>query len=149
MKRLLETLTITGTFLIVFSFLSSGFLQAQENPSIVGTWEYELENQDGMVIFTDAHVIWVLSNKERNSFQGDQPTESEKADAFSSAFADASTYKNESPSRINVTRLYSTTPDLIGTGISFDYEIDGDVIRYWIIQSDGSRGEMGKARRIK
>jgi uncharacterized DUF497 family protein len=62
----------------------------------VGTHEYELEleDQEGMVIWTDTHFIWVLSNKDRKPFQGDQPTESEKAEGFSSAVADGGSYKH-------------------------------------------------------
>ena len=122
---------------------------AQKSPSIVGTYKYVLEGQEGMAIFTKTHCIWVLSDKNRKSFQGTEPTESEKADAFTSAFADGGTYKFVGPSRVTVHRLFSTNPNLVGKEFTFEYEFEGDLVKYWILQSDGTRGTMGTARRVE
>jgi hypothetical protein len=48
--------------------------EAQKSPSIVGTYMYVLEGQEGMSILTKTHCIWVLSDKNRKSFQGTEPT---------------------------------------------------------------------------
>jgi hypothetical protein len=130
-----------------------GFLlyaqEAQKSPSIVGTYKYVLEDQEGMSIMTKTHCIWVLSDKNRKPFQGTEPTEAEKAAAFTSAFADGGTYKFVGPSRITVHRLFSTNPNLVGKEFTFEYEFEGDLCKYWILQSDGSRGTMGMARRVE
>lgn len=59
---------------LVASFLALTFLlyaqDAQKSPSIVGTYKYVLEGHEGMSIFTKTHAIWVLSDKNRKSFQG-------------------------------------------------------------------------------
>lgn len=148
MKKFLVLFMFICLILIVQSCKNDKTQEANDS-SIVGVWEYELENQEGMCVYTDAHVIWILSKKDRESFQGDQPTESEKAEAFSSAFSDCSTYEHVGPSRITVHRLFSTWPNLPGTEFTFEYEFEGDLMKYWIIQPDGTRGTMGKARRVK
>jgi hypothetical protein len=137
----------------VVSSLALAFLlyaqDAQKSPSIVGTYKYVLEEQEGMAIFTMTHCIWVLSDKNRKSFQGTEPTESEKAGAFTSAFADGGTYKFVGPSRVTVHRLFSTNPGLVGKEFTYEYEFEGDLCKYWILQSDGTRGPMGTARRVE
>ncbi|MCI0616934.1 lipocalin-like domain-containing protein [bacterium] len=138
---------------LMASFLALTFLlyaqDAQKSPSIVGTYKYVLEDQEGMSIITKTHVIWVLSDKNRKSFQGTEPTEAEKASAFTSAFADGGTYKFVGPSRITVHRLFSTNPNLVGQEFTFEYEFEGELCKYWILQPDGSRGTMGKAQRVE
>lgn len=127
-------------------------LQAQEakkSPSIVGTYLYVLEDEEGMCIATNTHIIWVLSDKKRTSFQAEEPTDAEKSIAFTSAYADGGTYKFAGPSRITIHRLFSTNPNLVGKEFTFEYEFENDIIKYWILQADGSRGPLGTARRVK
>lgn len=123
--------------------------EAQKSPSIVGTYIYVLEGWEGMSIWTKTHFIAVLSDKNRKSFQGTEPTESEKVDAFTSANADGGTYKFVGPSRVTAHRLFSTNPNLVGKEFTFEYEFEGDLCKYWILQSDGTRGTMGMARRVE
>lgn len=138
--------------LVASSLVLAFFLYAQDaqkSPSVVGTYEYVLEGQEGMVTWTETHFIWVLSDKNRKPFQGTEATESEKAAAFTSAFADGGTYKFVGPSRITVHRLFSTNPNLVGKDLTFEYEFEGELCRYWILQPDGSRGSMGMTRRVE
>ena len=123
-------------------------MNSQESPSVVGTYEYVLEDMEGMCIYTETHVIWLLSKKGRKPFQGEQPTDTEKAAAFDSSFADVSTYKFVGPSRITCHKLFSTNPNLVGKELTWEYEFEGELCKYWVLQPDGSRGPMGKARRI-
>jgi hypothetical protein len=102
-----------------------------------------------MSIITKGYIVWLLTDKNRKSFQGTEPTESEKAAAYTSAFADVCSYKLVGPSRMTVHRLFSTNPALVGKEFTFEYEFDGDLFKYWILQPDGSRGTMGTAKRIE
>lgn len=120
----------------------------KENPSVVGTYEYVLEDMEGMCIYTETHVMWLLSSKTRKPFQGEQPTDAEKAVAFDSSFAEVCTYKFVGPSRITGRRLFSTNPNLVGKELTWEYEFEGELCKYWILQADGSRGPMGMARRL-
>lgn len=121
----------------------------QESPSVIGTYEYVLEDLEGMCITTESYVIWVLSNKNRKPFQGEQPTDAEKAAAFDGSFAEVGTYKFVGPSRITIHRLFSTNPNLVGKELTFEYEFEGELQKYWILKPDGSRGPMGMARRLR
>ena len=129
-------------------FLSSNAQNASKNPSITGTYIYELEGQEGMCIITKMHYTFVLTAKDRKPFQGSEPSETEKAAAFSSTIADGGTYKFVGAGKVLAHRLYSTNPQLVGKEFTFEYEFDGDLLKYWVLQEDGSRGPMGKARRI-
>ena len=115
---------------------------------LVGTYVYELEGAVGMNIWTETHFIWLLTSKTRAPFQDEEPTQAEKAAAFMSLTADGGTYTITGPSRITVHRLFSSDPSLVGTEFSFDYEIDGDLVKYWVIRADGSRGPEGRSRKI-
>lgn len=148
MKKFLVLFMFVCLIVTVQSCNNAKVPEANDSP-LVGVWEYELENEEGMCIYTDTHFIWVLSQKDRKSFQGDQPTESEKAEAFSSAHAYFNTYEHVGPSRVTVHTLFSTSPSSPGTEFTFEYEFEGDLMKYWIIQPDGTRGTMGKARRVK
>ncbi|UCE42252.1 MAG: lipocalin-like domain-containing protein [Candidatus Aminicenantes bacterium] len=124
-------------------------VKAEDSSSIVGTYIYELEDQEGIAIWTETHFIYLLTSKMRMPFKDEEPTESEKAAAFTSLTADGGTYTFSGPSRITVHRLFSSDPNLVGTEFMFDFEIDGDSAKYWIIQPDGSRGPEGRSRKIK
>ena len=141
-------------FCIFFiAFLQMPFsLKAQntgKSPSMIGTYLYELDNQEGICIVTKSHFIWLLSDKGRKSFQGSEPSDAEKAAAYMSTFADGGTYKFVGTSRITIHRLFSTNPALVGQEFTFEYEFEGALCKYWILEPDGSRGTMGKARRIE
>ena len=119
-----------------------------KSPSIVGTYIYELEGQEGMCIITKTHFTFVLTDKARKSFEGSEPSDAEKAAAFTGASSDGGTYKFVGPSRVSVHRLYSINPQLVGKDFTFEYQFEGDLCTYWILQEDGSRQPAGKARRI-
>ena len=156
MKKLLMILPLV--FLLCFTFNCKQAeevaeepvvdVEAEDSPSIVGTYIYELEDQEGIAIWTETHFIYLLTSKTRVQFKDEEPTESEKAMAFTSLTADGGTYTYSGPSRIKVHRLFSSDPNLVGTEFMFDFEIDGDLAKYWIIQPDGSRGPEGRSRKI-
>ena len=129
---------------------TAGGAEGEARPTLAGTWEYLLDDREGMSICTDTHYLWILVSKERESFQGDRPTEAEKASAFSSAYAEGGTYAYSGPTRVTHHRLFCTNPNLVGTEFSADNEFDGDLLRMWHLNPDGSRRAMvGMARRLK
>ncbi|UCG68004.1 MAG: lipocalin-like domain-containing protein [Thermoplasmata archaeon] len=142
-----------GVCLCAFTTLTQGEeavdIKAEDNPSLVGTYVYELEGLEGMAIWTETHFIWLLYSKARKPFKDENPTDSELANAFKNLTADGGTYTFTGPSRAKIHRLFSSVPNWVGTEFEFEYEFDGDLLKYWIIQEDGSRGPMGKGRKIK
>ena len=119
----------------------------QISPSLLGTWEYLVDDLEGLCIYTETQVFWILVNKGRKPFQGDQPTEAEKAQAFTDSWADACTYTFTGPSRVAIHRVFATNPN--APDFTFEYEIDGDLCKFWVLGPDGSRGPMWKSRRLK
>jgi hypothetical protein len=113
----------------------------------LGTWEYLVDELEGLCIHTETHVFWILVNKARKPFQGEQPTDAEKAQAFTDAWADACTYTFTGPSRVAFRRVFSTHPN--APDFTFEYEIEGDLCRFWILGPDGSKGAMWKSKRVK
>lgn len=123
--------------------------QAQgQGPSVVGTYEYVLEGQEGMTIWTKTHFVWVITPKGRKPLEMQNASDSAKAAAFSGVVAGAGTYEFVGPSRIRIHRLYSSNPNLVGKDFTFEYEFKGDLCHYWILNPDGTRGSMGTSRRI-
>jgi hypothetical protein len=130
-------------------YFSSKAQNASKSPSMIGTYIYELEGQEGICIVSKTHFVWVITDKSRKPFQGGDPSESEKAAAYTGANADGGTYKFIGPSRITIHRLFSVNPALVGKEFTFEYEFEGELCKYWMLEADGSRGSMGKARRIE
>ena len=102
-----------------------------------------------MSICTDTHYLWILVSKELEPFQGDRPTEAEKVRVFSDVYAEGGTYVYSGPTRVTHHRLFCTNPNLVGTEFSADHEFDGDLLKFWVLRPDGSKGPMGMARRLK
>ena len=105
-----------------------------------------LDDLEGLCTYTETHIFWILVNKGRKPFQRDQPTEAEKAQAFTDSWPDACTYISTGPSRVAIHRLFSTNPQV--GDCAFEYEMDGDMIKYWPPRPDGSRGATGMAKRL-
>ena len=139
-----QSINISFVLMLFFSFE----LQAQSPcEALTGVWKYELDDQEGMNIITPTHVIWVLIRKGREDFKAAEPTDEEKAAAFTALNASAGTWTCEG-NRATITYLFNKNPAFAGTSFDFEYEIEGNLTKYWIIQSDGSRGPMGKSWKV-
>ena len=148
MKRLIR-ITKLVCFLVALCLASANSLLAQSScPDLVGTWEYVLEDQEGLFIGTETHGIWLIVENDRPQFESQLPTDVEKVKAFDSMVTDAFTYTCEG-NKATVKFLYSKDPNVVGSGFTFEYEQDGDELTYWILNEDGSRGTEGHSRRVK
>ena len=119
-----------------------------QSESIAGTYEYVLDDREGIAVLTETHFGWIVTEKNRSSFSSESPTDAEKADAFSSTIAGAGTHKLVGPSRVTAKWLYNVNPSAVGKEFTWEYEQDGDTMKYWVLQEDGSRGPMGRSRRV-
>lgn len=115
-----------------------------------GAWQTEIGNQKGMWIAGEAHFVLLMIDKDRGTFAGETPTEAEKATAFSSMTVGV--YENSCEGTENHWKvLYHSNPNAVGaTGIS-DFELDGDVIRWWVLDENGNRpdGPPNTGHRMK
>lgn len=133
-------------FLALFSSLH---LQAQTaNNDILGVHKYQAETFEGMSILTPTHFIWIINNKDRPSFASGEPTVAEKARAFESLNIGAGTWEATGKNRNKVTYTHHINHTLVGSSFEYEYEMEGDLNKYWIIQQNGERGEVNYSRKV-
>ncbi|MFX0197841.1 MAG: lipocalin-like domain-containing protein [Candidatus Hodarchaeota archaeon] len=113
----------------------------------VGAWEYVLDDQEGLFIATETHFTWIITEKNRQSFTGETPTEAEKAAAYSSVIASAGTY-TFSDSIFTWNIKYSSNPNLAGTSFKSVNKFEGNMSYYKVLNPDGSISNTGAARRV-
>ena len=80
-----KTLLLMATVLLLIVFQScekSDMKESTVESPLIGAWEYILDDYKGMCICTDTHFSWTITLKEQKSFEGEAPTETEKAEAF-------------------------------------------------------------------
>ena len=141
---------LTLCMTVVFCCLYAVPLLAQNPcPQFTGTWEYVLEDAEGMWIGTATHYVAISVSKNRGQMESTPPTEAEQVAAFSSIiFGSGGTWSCEG----NVATMmqhYSHNPNAKGTSFKFEFEMEGDTAKYWVLDAEGERGTMGMSRRIK
>lgn len=101
-----------------------------------------------MGIVTATHFIWVLTQKDRQSFADEKPTEAEKVSAFEAQNVAAGTWEFTGKQRVVFTFRHHYDEKQIGQSFTWEYEQEGDLFRYWILGEDGSRGDLQKSQRV-
>ena len=143
----MKNITVLFMFVcLVFIVLSCKDAETQDaketNVSpLVGTWEY-LGEQEGLVIATETHFIYVIKSQTTV-----EDTLSEAETSIESKFAAGGTY-SFSDSLFTWNRMYSTIPNQAGTSLQTVSTFEGDMTYFKILNSDGSVGFTGSARRI-
>lgn len=131
----------------ILLFLSPALLAQNTCEDLIGVWQYENVGRKGIYIMSPTHYIAITVNDSRIPFKGGEPTQAEKAAAFEALNFVAGTWTcsgNQGVLHLD----YAAIPELTGTSITYDYELIGNVEHYWVIQPDGSRGPLGKGRKI-
>jgi hypothetical protein len=122
--------------------LSPLFLLAQPPTTcaaLEGVFEYDLDDQRGLWFCQGDRYLWILVDKDRAEFSGEEPTPEEKAAAFDALNISTGTVTCEG-NRGTIHQELTKNPALAGTSFQFDYETEGKMTTAWIIQEDGSRG---------
>ena len=125
--------------------------------ALLGVWEYK-EPARGRAIITKlgdkyTMVYFQLTGRQMGPAgpATGAPTEAEKAAAYDALSGGASEYGCEGSGgklRWKGRTLYSAKPET-GPAWTLDMELAGDDARWWFLGSDGTRGPMGEARRVK
>ena len=93
-------------------------------------------------------LVWMFTARDRKVPPGAPSTEADKAQAYATAFSGAAELTC-GPKRDTFHILYSVNPAEPGTTFDTETELTPDGMRWWPINADGTRGDMGAARRLK
>lgn len=138
------------SILLLTLVLVLGFTLLSQSPpaEVLGVWKYQLETQEGMSIVTPTHFIWVITAKNRSDFQAENPSIAEKVKAYDAMNVAAGTVTYLGNKKIKFTYTHHSTPQLVGTSFEWTYEKEGDLLQFWIIQDDGSKGPQMQSKRL-
>lgn len=93
-------------------------------------------------------VVWMFTARDRKLPPGAPSTDADKAQAYSTAFA-GSAEVTCGPKLDKFHILQSVNPADVGTAFEVETEPTPDGMRWWYMKPDGTRGDMGAARRLK
>jgi len=95
---------------------------------LVGAWEAAWDTHQGLVIFTETHVVELIMAKNRELFKNEnEPTEAEEAAAFRTLNGSAGTY-SISGSIITADREISRIPNQAGKRVQYEFSIEDDIL---------------------
>jgi hypothetical protein len=118
----------------------------------LGVWEYVDPSPPGRAIISSYgdkySVVWVTTDQDRKLPAGAATTEAHKAQAYSTASAGAAELTC-GPKRDRFRILYHLNPSEVGTEFETEAELTPDGLKWWFLRPDGTRGNMGAARRLK
>jgi len=117
---------------------------------LTGVWKYQIEGLEGISIISPTHSAWILTKADRPNLHGKVLNNEEKVNAYNAVGSISILSQKKVPGnkRIASTHLLSNDPSRVGQSFSWDFEINGNFLAYWVIQSDGTRGYNGKARKL-
>lgn len=122
---------------------------AQSLPKeVLGVYKYHLEGQEGLSIISPTHFIWVMLDKDRPHPSKDQLTTAEKAKAYDAMNLAGGTHAYLGDRRVKFTFTIHSSPQAIGSSFDWTYAVDGDLVSFWIIQEDGSKGPRMQSRKL-
>ncbi len=137
------------TWLILLSLVTNMTLLAQSPPAeVLGVWKYQLENQEGMSIVTPTHFIWIINQKNRSEFVKEELSLAEQIKAYEAMNVAAGTVTYLGDKRIKMTYTHHSTPQLVGTSFVWTYEKKGDLLQFWILQKDGTKGPQMQSKKL-
>lgn len=92
---------------------------------LAGAWEGGTDRFQGLIVFTDNYVSMHFVTNDRKTFQGDQPSEAEMAEAYQTLLGAAGPY-TLSGSSMKMDRLYSRNPNATPVPGEYEVKIEGD-----------------------
>lgn len=108
--------------------------------TLSGAWELVSDRFEGIAVMTENYFSEVIIFKDRQSYPGDQPTESEAAGLYGKIGRAVAGRMERSNGKGNELYLHSKDPKKEGTSINFGYTVDETTCSFWQINDDGSNG---------
>jgi hypothetical protein len=116
----------------------------------LGVWELQADDRGGIFIAEEGITVVLFTDADRPRFAESPGTEAERARAFSELYAEVLEWECDE-GRLDVVVTHSYHPNRVGLQLKEEFEVDGDVITWWVLQADGTRRATpsGVARRIR
>jgi hypothetical protein len=121
----------------------------------VGAWEYVAPTRGRSIVshLGDKYTfVWFLMHGTPAASTSDPTTEAQKAAVYDNIGAGAAEFTCEGTGgklRWKIRNLYNANPSAVGGTWTLDMELEGETARWWPVGSDGARGPMGTATRVK
>lgn len=95
---------------------------------LVGAWEAAWDTHQGLVIFTETHVVELIMARNRELFKNEnEPSEAEEAAAFRTLNGSAGTY-SISGSVITAEREITRVPNQAGKQVQYEFSIEDNML---------------------
>lgn len=142
-----NSLTTTLSSILICVTLTS--LAQNKASEITGVYQYLLDDRVGIAIISPTHFAWMLTDKDRQTFQDDMPSMEEKSKAYLSQNAAAGTWTFTSNNRIQNTFTHHFNPKAIGNSFEYEFErVAGDLLSFWVLDAEGKRGPKLQSKKI-
>ncbi|NET32487.1 MAG: hypothetical protein F6K19_10820 [Cyanothece sp. SIO1E1] len=115
---------------------------------VLGVYKYHLEGQEGLSIISPTHFIWIMLDKNRSYSSMDQLSSAEKAKAYDAMNLAGGTHSYLGNQRVKFTFSIHSSPQAIGSSFEWTYAFDDDLVSFWIMQEDGSKGPLMQSRKL-
>lgn len=138
-----------STLLLALFLAANMTLLAQSPPAeVLGVWKYQLENREGMSIVTPTHFIWIINHKNRSEDHKEERSQAEQIKAYDAMNVAAGTVAYLGNKKMKFTFSHHSSPQLVGSSFEWTYEKEGDLLQFWIMQDDGSKGPGMQSKKL-
>lgn len=128
--------------------LAVGMLAQPLPKEILGVYKYQLEDQEGLSIISPTHFIWVIYDKNRVSNSKASMSLADKVKAYNANNAAGGTHSYLGEKQVEFTFSIHSTPQNVGNSFVWTYEKKGDLLHFWILSEDGTKGPLMKSKKI-
>jgi hypothetical protein len=151
----------SAVVLAMLSWTSPVALWAADKPSagcdsLTGVWDYVAPSPPGRSVIAKLgtkYTFAFIQTPRQSAVGAAAPTtDAEKAAAYSASGAAAFEYSCEGSNgkyRWQMRVLHSLRPEEVGSAMTLEMEVQGDIATWWFLDSGGKRGAPGSARHVK
>lgn len=146
-----KAITLTLSLFLAAGAMTPTSAQSQDLcQESLGVWELQADDRGGIFIADEGITVVLFTDAGRATFAESAGTEEERARAFSELYSEVLEWECQE-GRLDVVVTHSYHPNRVGLRLKEEFEVDGDVITWWVLRADGTRRAQpsGAARRIR
>lgn len=141
-------LPLLMSFFFLTASISLSSAQSSTDCKVLeGVWEYDLEAARGLLFIGNGRYLRVRVPMDRTRFAANEPSIPEKATAYDGLDIGYGTLTCDNQ-RLNAFQVYAKDPAAEGVNFEFEFDIQGNKVRYWGIKPDGTRGPQGQSHKV-